>query len=686
MRKPASAGPRWQKLDPAIWQSLIITNASSMTTATSSEQATPEAESEQLVIAPVSLMARIMLICTGLGLIIALFNLILFAYSRSTLFLVPLMVCLACAAASVAGWRLALQNRTTIAATMLSIITCIGAVVSIWVSYNTLPLAMSLIVGGVLVAMPYLSVKAFRATIYFSTGVFVLVGLIYVFNQPADTTLLFLTRIFIFISCLLIVLVMAYLVYRSSIWMHTVVRDMRNTNETLREVKIGLEMNIQGRMAELTQINEALTHEIDERRRAEEQLRSQKAFLEALHDTSLGMVNRLDMQELLQSILAKASALMQVEDAFLDLVDRAKMKTRSSAAIGAFEVVVPYEFDQGEGLVGTVWKLGRTVVVDDYAEWEGRSPHAVTSNIHAAVGVPLFVDGAVFGIIGMVRQTPGHVFGQHEVALLERFANLASIACDNAQLYATVRANEQALEERVQQRTRELTAALAENDVLRAQAVKTAMAEERSRLARDLHDSVSQAIYGIVLGTRTLQQLLVASKPADEQLNQVVEYIISLADAALTEMRALIFELRPESLQQEGVLAAIRKQCDVMQVRYGLQIDQQLGDEEPAIPIEVKEAIYRIIIEATHNVVKHANARRISVRLFVQEGNLTLQIIDDGIGFEMSGVQPGRLGLKTMQERAAKLGGTTTLKSARGEGTEVRVEIPLPAPAPAQHA
>jgi signal transduction histidine kinase len=656
-----------------------------MTTAPTPRTSAPATAVEEASIAPASLLAFVMLLCVGLALIIAFFNVLLLIYSGSVMFAITMGVCLACGAAALLGWSFARRGRVAIAAMVLNAITAVGAVISIWVSSHTLPLALTLLTGGVLLAMPYLWPRVFLRVIWASNCALLMVGAIYVFKEPA-TELLFLVRFFTFVSCLLIVIVMSVLVYRSSKWMHSLVGEVRLSNAAMREAQTSLEQTIQRRTAELTQSNQQLTREIAEREHIEQRLRDQNAFLETLHDTSLGIVNRLDMQELLQSILEKACALMKVDDAFLDLVDVQTQRTRSSAAVGIFDIEVPQEFNSGEGLVGSVWASGKTVVVDDYARWTNRSSKAVAGGIHAAVGVPLTVDGHVFGIIGMVRTVPGHVFTQQEVSLLERFASLASIACDNAQLYETVRASEQMLEARVQQRTRELSAALAENDVLRAKAVKAAMAEERSRLARDLHDSVSQAIYGIVLGTRTLQQLIGARQPEDAQLNQVVDYILSLADAALTEMRALIFELRPESLQQEGVRAAIRKQCDVMQVRYGLQIEHQLGDAEPAIPIDIKEAIYRITIEATHNVVKHANARRISVRLSQCERLLTLQIIDDGVGFDMEGVQPGRLGLKTMQERAAQFGGTTTMKSTHGKGTEVLVEIPLPNPEPAQQA
>jgi signal transduction histidine kinase len=637
----------------------------------------PGAENEDSAgIAPASLLATVMLMSVFSSAVLVALNYVYFLISNRQDILITLASCVSGVVASFAGWRLAVLGKTAIAAWLLIFTTSVGALAGVWISYFVFPLSLSLLTGGVLLGIPYLSTQAFRRSVYFSISVLLLVGIIYIFREPAATPLLLYARVSIFISCLIIVLLMSYLVFRSSGWMHSVVRESRRANTALREVQSGLEDTIQRRTAELTQANQQLTNEIAERRRAEAQLRDQNAFLETLHATSLDIVNRLNMHELLQSILVKASALLHVDDVFLDLIDQKMQMTHSVAGVGIFDVDEAREFVKGEGLVGTVWEKGDTVVVDDYATWERRSPNAVSSDIRAAVGVPLKVSGQTYGVICMVHKQPDCRFTNDEVALLERFANLASIACDNALLYETVRANEQALEARVAERTRELTAALHENDVLRAQAIKAAMAEERSRLARDLHDSVSQAIYGIVLGSRTLEQLAAGRAPAEPQLQKVVDYILSLADAALTEMRALIFELRPESLQQEGVLAAIRKQCDVLQVRYGLKIDLQTCDSEPAIPIEVKEAFYRIAIEATHNVVKHASATRIQVRFFPVGLNYQLQIADDGAGFDADAVAPGRLGLKTMRERAEKYGGSVTLHSQRGHGTDVCVDIP----------
>ena len=135
------------------------------------------------------------------------------------------------------------------------------------------------------------------------------------------------------------------------------------------------------------------------------------------------------------------------------------------------------------------------------------------------------------------------------------------------------------------------------NAELHEKAQQAASLEERQRLARELHDSVSQALYGIALGTRTARLRL-----GDDPHNaaEPIDYVMSLAEAGLAEMRALIFELRPESLEQEGVVAAIEKQAASTQARYKLAVETALGDE-PDCALDVKEALYRIAQEALHN-------------------------------------------------------------------------------------
>jgi signal transduction histidine kinase len=206
------------------------------------------------------------------------------------------------------------------------------------------------------------------------------------------------------------------------------------------------------------------------------------------------------------------------------------------------------------------------------------------------------------------------------------------------------------------------------------QAQELAAMQERQRLARELHDSVSQALYGIGLGTHTALEVM-ESDP--KQAMASMEYVIALAEAGITEMRALIFELRPESLETEGLVAALTKQAAVLRARNKLHVEADLGDE-PDLAVEIKEALYRVAQEALHNIVKHARASAVILQLASQENAVTLEVRDNGRGFDSTDSFPGHLGLRSMQERITKVGGTLAIESTPGKGTCISVLVPIP--------
>jgi signal transduction histidine kinase len=147
----------------------------------------------------------------------------------------------------------------------------------------------------------------------------------------------------------------------------------------------------------------------------------------------------------------------------------------------------------------------------------------------------------------------------------------------------------------------------------------------------------------------------------------------------MAEMRALIFELRPESLAEEGLVVALTKQAESLRARHQLDVQLDLCDE-PELPLGTKEALYRIAQEALHNIVKHARASAITLRLCAPKANepsIALDISDNGGGFDPDGACPGHLGLRSMRERAARLGGRLAIDSAPGAGTQIRVWVPV---------
>lgn len=219
-------------------------------------------------------------------------------------------------------------------------------------------------------------------------------------------------------------------------------------------------------------------------------------------------------------------------------------------------------------------------------------------------------------------------------------------------------------------RTHQLLQASNELEVKKAQ-IKVAALEERQRLARELHDSVSQALYGIALGARTARTQL-ERDPA--KAAEPLDYVLSLAEAGLSEMRALIFELRPESLKNEGLVAVLTKQADALRSRHKLDITAHFYSE-PEISLEAKETLYRIAQEALHNIAKHAGATHVELSLQMLDGELMLEIQDNGKGFDPQAEFPGHLGLQSMRERVTDLGGELQIHSQPGEGTSIRVKM-----------
>jgi signal transduction histidine kinase len=202
--------------------------------------------------------------------------------------------------------------------------------------------------------------------------------------------------------------------------------------------------------------------------------------------------------------------------------------------------------------------------------------------------------------------------------------------------------------------------------------------EERQRLARELHDTVSQVLYGIALGARTAQELLSHGESA--QLAQPIQYVLQLAQAGLSEMRALISALRSDSLENEGIAALLKKEVEAIRARHNLATETTL-DTEPDTSAEAKQVAYRIAREALQNVGRHAKASTLWVRLGVDGNTLVLDVIDDGVGFDPNAGYPGHLGLRSMHERAREVGGSIELNSEPGHGTHVRARIPSSASA-----
>jgi signal transduction histidine kinase len=310
------------------------------------------------------------------------------------------------------------------------------------------------------------------------------------------------------------------------------------------------------------------------------------------------------------------------------------------------------------GIMGAAARTGETVLVNDVASDPRHLPTPGATGIRAELAVPIRLGGRVVGVLNV--ESPD-TFSDDDAASLEIVADQLAVGIDNARLY-----------ERGQ---------------------RLAVLEERQRLARDLHDSVTQQIFAMKLIAETLASA--CRRDPDEAVRRS-ERLTELTTTALAEMRALVAELRPDDalasspapsgiamLRQKGLVAAIRRHAGEV-AADAVEVDVEADSYSPQSR-ESEEALYRIAQEALSNAVRHAGATRITMRLSTDSSAVRLRVRDDGCGFDPHAVErredddgsDGGYGLTSMRERAHALGGVLDVRSSHGRGTVVEVAIPV---------
>jgi signal transduction histidine kinase len=249
-----------------------------------------------------------------------------------------------------------------------------------------------------------------------------------------------------------------------------------------------------------------------ERKSIEEKLRRQNEYLTALHETTLALMNRLELTDLLETIIARAGGLVGTQHGFIHLIEPNKMEMVARVGVGAWNHFIGKRVRFGEGVVGKVWQTGRSVIVEDYRTWPDRLPDPNFDILRAVVGVPLKSGSEVIGVIGLVSLEEGQKFGEDEIELLNRFAQLASIALDNARLYT---AAQQELIER-----KRIEAELRKAHDVLEQRVKERTAELSTTNAR-------------------LEEQIAERKRIEEKLRQQNEYLTALHETSLALMNRL---------------------------------------------------------------------------------------------------------------------------------------------------
>lgn len=360
--------------------------------------------------------------------------------------------------------------------------------------------------------------------------------------------------------------------------------------------------------------------------------------------------SELELKTLLQKMIASAVELLNAEHGAIGLVDEERQAVRHQALYNLPVELFEVDFKENVGISGQVYALKHPVIVRDY----GQSVQLPISNNHtmrqikAAVSVPIWWQQRLIGVFSIGAHNPDRIFDERDVEVLCVFAKHAAVAIENARLYAD--------------------------------ADRLAQLEERNRIARELHDSVTQSLFTIVLMADALRNLI---HTGHEQAAPTVELLYQAAHDTLTEMRALIYELRPAALEGEGLITALRKLAGAIQTRHGLPVEvRQFGIQH--LNQAQEEALYRIAQEALYNVIKHAQAGRAEVELHMADNEVCLIVRDNGVGLQPQDSRPGQakhlgsggLGFSTMRERAEQLGGRFFVNPAPGRGLQVRVHLP----------
>ncbi|MBA3245470.1 MAG: GAF domain-containing sensor histidine kinase [Actinobacteria bacterium] len=365
--------------------------------------------------------------------------------------------------------------------------------------------------------------------------------------------------------------------------------------------------------------------------------------LKAVSDAVLAVAAGLSVDEVLQRLVDSARELAGARYAALGLPDgeggfrrflTSGMSERLVASLGPLP--------RQHGVLGAMLDSEvpyRTQDIHEHPRFRGWWP-AAHPDMRSFLGVPIVEPPEVIGAFYLTEKLDATDFSDEDEELIGLLAAHAAIAIANARLH---------------EQTRELS-----------------IAAERNRLALELHDAVSQKLFGLVLSAEAAGTLL--DRDPDAARDQVAK-LQALAQDALEELRSLVFELRPPELERDGLADALRKHVELLR-RLG-QLELELSVDEVSVDVTRDREVLRIAQEALQNVLKHARARRLAVSLRAGKGDaLLLEIADDGVGFDphSDGIRSRRLGLTSMEERARRLGGRLDVVSTPGAGTTVRLE------------
>ena len=358
---------------------------------------------------------------------------------------------------------------------------------------------------------------------------------------------------------------------------------------------------------------------------------------DSLQRTMTALLQKLKLDEMLEIVCAEAQRLTGASgSAVLLLEDEGWLQV----TIGTGNPIPALDRLPVEGsIAGTAVLNGEPFLINEpvnQVQAYHRNPV-----LESLLVIPLHVEGANIGALDVVNKPGG--FSEDDIRIMSLFANQAAIAIENTRLHH--------------------------------QAEQLAVLEERQRLARELHDSVSQSLYSVSLYADAAR--LALSKSEIKEASENLQELRNMAREAMLDMRLLIFELHPPILENEGLVVALRTRLESVEARSGIHTEFDV-EEEKRLFIQTEAELYRIAQEALNNAVKHSQAKNIRVRLQFKANKFTMNIWDNGIGFDPNKKdQSGGLGLRGMEDRVKRINGRLKIVSNPGGGTQLTVEVDI---------
>ena len=382
-------------------------------------------------------------------------------------------------------------------------------------------------------------------------------------------------------------------------------------------------------------------------RELETQVVSRTRELAALNAVASVVSRSLDLERVLTNALDKTLDVMGVEAGGIYLLRKDDQVLTIAAYKGLSTQFVDGidNLKVGEGFSGHVTLTGEPLIVQDLSQ-DPKLTRAVIkdSDFQSLAIAPLVSRAKVLGTFFVVTRRDRE-FSQQDVDLLISIGGQIGVAVENAQLYE--------------------------------QAKQMAVVGERQRLARELHDSVTQSLHSSILLAEAGQRL--ASRGDLERTRVYLTRLGEINQQALKEMRLLVYELRPLHLRNVGLVGALQHRLDAVELRAGVNVNLAV-DGEIELPPDVEETLFRIAQEALNNALKHAAPTSIMVTVHIEgespNKRVELDIIDDGRGFDPTALgDEGGLGLVSMRQRVENIGGVLDIRSMPGEGTHVRASV-----------